>query len=114
MSLGHIVVQLHDEDGLADTRGAKEANLAALAEGDIQVNHLQVTRISCSRNMLANLGTLAWILMGMLLSSTPLPLTSPLVPSMAKVLTLFSLRGWANSKMSFVSTRVRVRALRIS
>ena len=40
VSLGHIVDQLHDEDGIANTSAAKEANLASLAEGDNQLNHL--------------------------------------------------------------------------
>ena len=43
VSLGHIVDQLHDEDGLADTSDAEEANLAALAEGDNQLNHLHAS-----------------------------------------------------------------------
>ena len=40
VSLGRIVVQIHDEDGLVDTIAAKEANIAALAKEDNQVNHL--------------------------------------------------------------------------
>ena len=40
VSLGHIIDQLHDEDGLADTSAAEEANLATLAEGGNQVHHL--------------------------------------------------------------------------
>src|SRR4051812_43654084 len=40
MSLGDVVDQLHDHDGLADTRSAEEADLSALHERRDQVDDL--------------------------------------------------------------------------
>merc|ERR1711944_239975 len=52
--------------------------------------------------------------MGRPSSSTTLPLTRPSVPSIAMVLTVFSPRCWATSRMSLGSLPTTVRALRIS
>ena len=40
MSLGDVVDQLHDQDGLADTGAAKETDLTSLGVGGQQVDDL--------------------------------------------------------------------------